>query len=69
VKGGGVDLRAKTTVITDIQPYYPLRSGRGELTRYEKLTLTFSEYQFNGSQSVPAQLISLITAPLTRAAR
>jgi type VI secretion system Hcp family effector len=61
-------LKLRTAVITDIKPHYPQPSSRGELRRYEKLTLTFSEYYFNGARNVPPQLISLMTAS-TRLAR
>jgi type VI protein secretion system component Hcp len=54
-------LKLRNAVITDIKPYYPQHPGRGKLTRYEKLTLTFSEYYFNGAPNVPPQLISLMT--------
>jgi type VI secretion system Hcp family effector len=61
-------LKLRNAVITDIKPHYPQPSSRGELTRYEKLTLTFSEYYFNGARNVHPQLISLMTAS-TRLAR
>jgi type VI secretion system secreted protein Hcp len=40
-------LDLKDALIAQIQPY-PRRSGRGE-----KLTITFSEYHFNGASNVP----------------
>ena len=46
-------LKLSEAVITGIQPHYPHRSGMGELTRCEKLTITFSEYHFNGLKNVP----------------
>jgi hypothetical protein len=53
-------------VIVDIKPHSPSFGG-GALTGYEKLTLAFSEYYFNGSRNAPPQMISLIAAPFTRA--
>jgi hypothetical protein len=61
-------LKLRNAVIAGIMPHYPPRSGRGELTRYEILTLAFSEYEFNGVRNFPPQLISLVTA-FTRAVR
>ena len=57
VVGGGPPVPRHTldltdAVITDIKPYFPQRSGRGELTRHEKLTSKFSEYYFNGLRNV-----------------
>jgi len=46
-------LNLSEAVITGIQPHYPHRSGMGELARCEKLTITFSEYHFNGLKNVP----------------
>ena len=40
-------LTLNNAVITDIKPHYPQRRG-DKLTIYEKLTITFPEYNFNG---------------------
>jgi|ERR1035441_1428616 hypothetical protein len=58
-------LNLSRAVITDIQPYSLQRSGGGDATRYEKLTLTFSDYYFNGAPNVSLQLISSIAVPFT----
>ena len=39
-------------LITDITPDYRQRRG-GKATGHEKLTLTFSDYHFNGLRNVP----------------
>ena len=43
-------LKLSRAVIKDIKPK---RSGRGELAKYEKLTITFPEYHFNGVRNAP----------------
>ena len=42
-------------VISDIQPHYP-PSGGGAMVRHEKVTLTFSEYHFNGMRNAAIPL-------------
>lgn len=46
-------LNLSQAAIANIQPHFPKRSGRGEWTRYEKLTFSFSEYHFDGLRNVP----------------
>jgi len=45
-------------VVTDIQPHYPQRR-EDKLTMYEKLTITFPEYHFNGVRNglIPHALV------------
>jgi hypothetical protein len=46
-------LNLREAVITGIQPHYPHRSGTGEFTRCENLTIAFSEYHFSGLPNIP----------------
>jgi hypothetical protein len=57
-------LNLSGAVITDIKPSSVQHSGNGELTRYEKLTLVFSEYDFNGLPNAPIHLGFLRPQPL-----
>lgn len=45
-------LKLNRAMIIDFKPSYPQRRG-SKLTRHERLTLSFSDYEFNGAKNVP----------------
>jgi type VI secretion system Hcp family effector len=50
---GNDTLELTNAVIIDIKPDLPPRSGGRKGKKYEKLTINFEEYHFNGAKNVP----------------